>query len=110
VLIVEDEALIAMDIESLVERAGYRVLGAVSNVQEGLAVVEREKPTVAVLDINLGRSNVFKLADALTNLGTAIIFVTAHSQQVIPDAHKHCAVVAKPFLPETLLAAIAQCV
>ena len=106
VLVVEDEVLIAMDIQSLVENAGYRVVGPVSTVDAALAEVAREKPTIAILDINLGRSNVFDLADALAKVGTAILFVSGHSRAMLPDAHKHCPMVAKPFLPGALLDAV----
>ena len=106
VLVVEDEALIAMDIQCIMENAGYRVLGPVSNVEAALTMVAREKPHIALLDVNLGRSNVFELADALAHLGTPMLFVTGHSRGMITDAHKHRPIIAKPFLPDALLAAM----
>jgi DNA-binding response OmpR family regulator len=106
VLVVEDEALIAMDIESIVEGAGYRVIGSFSTVEKAFSLLEREKPDIAILDVNLGRSNVFVLADALTLAGTALLFVTGHSKVVITEAHKHRPLVSKPFLPDVLIEAL----
>ena len=106
VLVVEDEALIAMDIQSIMENAGYRVVGPVSNVQAALAIVAREKPHIALLDINLGRSNVFELADALARSDIPMLFVTGHSRATLTGAHKDRPMVAKPFLPDVLLAAM----
>jgi CheY-like chemotaxis protein len=100
VLVVEDEPLIAM--------AGYRVIGVANSVEAAHRLTEREKPHLALLDINLGRTNVFELADALAVLGTPIIFVTAHSRAVLAEAHKHRPLIAKPFLPHILLAVMRE--
>ena len=65
VLIVEDEALIAMDLEAILQDAGYRVLVA-NSVPAALEMVSHQETDVAILDINLGRSTTFDLADALS--------------------------------------------
>jgi CheY-like chemotaxis protein len=108
VLVVEDEPLIAMDLQHIVESAGYRVIGLANSVEAAHRLTEREKPHLALLDINLGRTNVFELADALAVLGTPIIFVTAHSRAVLAEAHKHRPLIAKPFLPHILLAVMRE--
>ena len=57
VLVVEDEALIAMDLHTILENAGYNVV----------ALVALEKPELGLLDINLSRSDVFVPEDALVD-------------------------------------------
>ena len=106
VLVVEDEALIAMDLQSIVEKAGYRVVGPVSNAAAALAMVAREKPHIALLDVNLGRSNVFELADVLAQMGIKMLFVTGHSRGLLAEAHKDRPMITKPFMPNALLAAM----
>ena len=56
VLVVEDEALIAMDLQALLEEAGYQVLGPANSSAAALALIDNEEPDVALLDVNLGRS------------------------------------------------------
>ena len=53
VLVVEDEFLIAMDLECLLERNGWRVLGPAATVKEALRLLDGETPDVALLDVNL---------------------------------------------------------
>lgn len=65
VLIVEDEFLIAMDLQTLLERAGWRVLGPAASVKSALRLIEKELPSVAVLDVNLGRELVTPVAEIL---------------------------------------------
>jgi CheY-like chemotaxis protein len=106
VLVVEDEALIAMDVQDILEGAGYHVLGPAQSVEAAMAVLATCDPEIAVLDINLTRSTVFTLADVLAERNIPFCFLTGHSRAVLPDGHKHRPVVAKPFLPETFLAVV----
>ncbi|TIV21379.1 MAG: response regulator, partial [Mesorhizobium sp.] len=66
VLIVEDEFLIAMDLQSILERRGWRVIGPVGSVAGASRLLERERPAVAVLDVNLGNELVTPVAEQLT--------------------------------------------
>jgi two-component SAPR family response regulator len=106
VLIVEDSALIAIDIEALLKEAGYRVLGPVNSVVSAFALLENEEPDLAVLDINLVNSNVFALADFLARRNTKLIFLSGHSGDMLPEAHRHRRLIGKPFLPEDVLRAL----
>jgi DNA-binding NtrC family response regulator len=53
ILIVEDELLIAMELEAMLEQAGYKVLGPVTNVSAALALLGRHRPDACILDVNL---------------------------------------------------------
>src|SRR5436190_22219363 len=108
VLVVEDEALIAMDLQALLEEAGYHVLGPANSTAAAMALLVGNQPDVALLDVNLGRSDVFGVANALADSKTKLIFLTGHTAQKLPQAHRHRPLVAKPYLPHVLLQAVRQ--
>jgi DNA-binding response OmpR family regulator len=110
VLVVEDEALIAMDLQWLLEEAGYRVLGPANSTAAAMALLDGDEPDVALLDVNLGRSDVFAVANELASRKTRVIFLTGHTAQKLPVAHRHRPLVAKPYLPHILLQAVALAV
>ena len=107
VLIVEDEALIAMDLQWLLEEAGYRVLGPANSTAAAMALLDGDEPDVALLDVNLGGADVFRVANELATRKTRLIFLTGHTAQKLPLAHRHRPLVAKPYLPDILLRAVA---
>ena len=78
VVIAEDEFLIAERIKSLLESAGCRVAGIAANADEMLALAERNRPSVAILDVRLaGALDGTTLADHLDlYYGSQIVFVT----------------------------------
>jgi CheY-like chemotaxis protein len=106
ILVVEDEALIAMDLQSILEDAGFHVLGPIGTISKAFAFLERSTPDLALLDVNLGGVDVFALADALASRGIKFIFLTGHSARRLPEGHRHRTLVSKPFLPGTVLDAI----
>jgi len=108
VLVVEDEALIAMDLQALLEDAGYTVLGPANSIAAAMALLDGNEPDVALLDVNLGRSDVFGVANELAGRKTKLIFLTGHTAQKLPQAHRHRPLVAKPYLPHVLLQAVQQ--
>lgn len=83
VLIVEDEFLIAMDLQSMLERRGWRVMGPVATVAGAVLLLERERPSVALLDVNLGNELVTPLAIQLTDLGIPFAVASAYDRPEI---------------------------
>jgi CheY-like chemotaxis protein len=110
ILVVEDEALIAMDLQALLEEAGYHVLGPANSSAAALALIDNEEPDVALLDVNLGRSDAFGVANVLTERKTQIIFLTGHTAHKLPLQHRHLPLVSKPYLPQVLLQAVERAV
>jgi CheY-like chemotaxis protein len=106
VLVVEDEALIALDLQAMLEDAGYRVLGPASSSAAALELLDGTKPDVALLDVSLGRSDVFDVANELAARKSRLIFLTGHTVQRLPQAHRHRLLVSKPFLPHVVLQAV----
>ena len=80
ILIVEDEALLAIDIASMVEELGFEVFGTVSSVEDGLSAVETGTPDLAILDANLSGQSSIPLAEAFAARGVPVIFASGYSQ------------------------------
>ena len=99
VLLVEDEALILMQLEALVEDAGHVVVGTAMRCAEAIALAREVRPDLAFVDLNLcdGESG-FVVAHALGELdGLMVVFVTANPLRVSEDFGGAAGVIAKPF-------------
>lgn len=80
ILIVEDEYLIAMDLAFLLESSGWRVIEPAATVAGALGLLEAELPTVALLDVNLGRELVTPVAEALKAQGVPLAVASAYEK------------------------------
>lgn len=110
-LVVDDEFLIALDIQEMLEKAGAADVICVATVAEALAAMHRGRFDLAVLDLRLGHHGGTSLpvAKALTEAGTPFLFLTgmrADSDQT--RAYPGAPVVEKPYETQALLAAIRQ--
>jgi len=83
ILIVEDEMLIAMELETLFRRQDCDILGPAPSVSRALALLEHEHPNVAVLDLNLGGERCTPVADALLARGIPFVLATGYSEIVL---------------------------
>jgi len=79
ILVVEDEWVVARDMQRCLEDSGYRVLGTASSLAEALRFVETERPDLVLIDIVLGPEDGIALAHALRQRGLAFVYVTAHT-------------------------------
>ena len=80
VLIVEDEMLIAMEIERLLERQGCVVLGPAPTIARALALLDQERPDAALLDLNLNGQPATPVAAALSERGVRFVLVTGYGE------------------------------
>jgi CheY-like chemotaxis protein len=85
VLVVEDEAFVAIELASLLQRSGYRVLGPASTVQQALALLEDERPDAALLDLNLGSERVTAVAIELKSRNVPFVLVTGFADVREPE-------------------------
>jgi CheY-like chemotaxis protein len=108
VLVVEDEAMIAMLAEDMLDMAGCTLAGIASTLAEGLAAAELDNFDVAMLDMNLDGEHSTPIADALHARGKAFIFTTGYGSGGIPDHHKDRPVCAKPYVLADLQATLIQ--
>jgi len=102
VLIVEDEALLALEIQELLQSAGSTVIGTFSDLARAEQAAQREVIDVAVLDTNLNGEMVYPLADDLVVRGIPFVFVTGYGTSNLPERFRSRPQVAKPFDPESL--------
>lgn len=108
ILVVEDEALVAMLVEDLLLEAGATILGPVSTLTEALALLRAtECCDAAVLDVNLWGESVLPLADVLALRGVPFLFVTGYGDIDGLGPHAGVPVLAKPFDPLELVVALA---
>ena len=111
VLIVEDEPLIALDLQNAVEDLGHTVVEVARTHREALAAVERHKPGLILADIQLadGSSGLEAVNEILGALEVPVIFITAYPERFLTGAPPEPAfLIAKPFSVETLRAVISQ--
>ena len=98
VLVVEDESLVAMLLETILEDMGCSPVGPVATVDEGLAMVAAETSLdAALLDVNVAGREVFPIAEALKARGVPFVFSTGYGEGGLPDAWRGQATVQKPF-------------
>ena len=110
-LVVEDEFLIAMDLELLLERQGWRVLGPAASVVEALRLLEQgEAPDAALLDVNLRGELVTPVAEALRARGVPFVLASAYDPSDMAEALAGAVNVGKPTDERRLLAALARAV
>ena len=113
VLIIEDEPVIAMDIEELVHSCGHTVVGVASSEAEAVSLAELHRPGLILADINLGAGGDGMAAVSRIMQGhyAPVIFVTAYPERLLTgEATEPAFVITKPFEPMTLAIATYQAV
>jgi DNA-directed RNA polymerase specialized sigma24 family protein/CheY-like chemotaxis protein len=111
VLIIEDEAFIAFDLEGLVESLGHRVIGIARTREEALAIAGKKQPGLILADIQLadGSSGLDAVNDMLTTFETPVIFITAYPERFLTGERPEPAfLIAKPYQPSTVSAILSQ--
>jgi PAS domain S-box-containing protein len=102
VLLVEDEALVAMMIQETLTEFGFDVLGPVATVSEALAAARDQCLDAAVLDINLGDDLVYTVAEILARRGVPFVFVTGYDSDSVDARFSGIPVLQKPIERESL--------
>lgn len=109
-LLVEDEALIALMLENMVEGMGCAVTGLAPRVALGVSMAEAGDFDVAILDVNVAGENVEPVAERLAARGVPFVFATGYGEAGVPLRFRDRPVVAKPFRSEQLEAALQKAV
>ncbi len=113
VLIIEDEPIIAMDLEELVNGCGHRVVGVASSEAEAVACAQRTRPGLILADINLGAGGdgASAVSKITATLDVPVIFVTAYPERLLTgETVEPAFIITKPFEPLTLAIATYQAV
>ncbi|PKP92095.1 MAG: two-component system sensor histidine kinase/response regulator, partial [Alphaproteobacteria bacterium HGW-Alphaproteobacteria-16] len=109
VLLVEDSLIIALDAEDIFARLGADNVTTAASVEAALDLIAASPPTVAMLDINLGNTNSFTIADDLLKRNIPFMFATGYGEQAkFPDQHRGRTVVQKPYTIENIARAMAD--
>ncbi|MEO0032058.1 MAG: hypothetical protein RIS94_1816, partial [Pseudomonadota bacterium] len=102
-LLVEDSLIIALDAEDILQRFGADIATA-STVEAAHDVLDRMRPDLAVLDINLGDQTSFGIADRLADMGVPFFFASGYGEQAqLPMEHRARGVVQKPYTTGNLI-------
>jgi len=111
VLIIEDEPIIAMDLENLVTELGHKVVATAATRDEAVAKAKSERPGLVLADINLGEggSGIDAVNEILSSFDIPVIFITAYPEKLLTgERPEPTYLIAKPFLPETVQATVGQ--
>ena len=112
VLVVEDEFLIAMDVEMMLEQNGHAVIASAHSVEDALSLLEDARPDVALLDMNLRGELVFPVAERLRSLNIPFVLASAYGTvdfegcEAVADAEN----IGKPINERRLLDALRRAV
>jgi DNA-directed RNA polymerase specialized sigma24 family protein/CheY-like chemotaxis protein len=111
ILIIEDEPLIAMDIEEMVESLGHRVVGIARTHAEAVGIFAKSHPRMVLADIQLadGSSGIDAVNEILAATSVPVIFITAFPERLLTGERPEPAfLVTKPFNPDMVKALISQ--
>lgn len=109
-LVVEDDYVLASDLVAKLSEVGMKIVGPAPNVQRALEYIEDSSQiNVAVLDINLGGTMVFPVADELSKRNIPFFFATGYSRDVVPPRFADRIFVEKPLEMSEVYHALSDC-
>lgn len=109
VLLVEDQMLIAMDVEASLQDHGLSDVTTTASAAEAIEKLNGTPPHVAVLDVNLGDETSIPVAEELMRRGIPFVFATGYGDgSMIPSTLSHVPIVRKPYEVADLIAAISS--
>jgi CheY-like chemotaxis protein len=100
ILVVEDEAIVAMMLEEMLTDLGCIVVGPAMTVREALTIVESQPLDLAILDVNVSREPVYPVAELLRSRNVPVIFSTgygAEEQRSRYSQFRDCTILPKPY-------------
>ncbi len=110
ILIVEDEAMIALQLKALVESQGHSVAGPVASLKEALGVIQSEEFDAALLDFGLGDGDSIPAAELLQKRKIPFAFTTGFGPEALPGPLRTVPRLTKPYRDEDVYALIATLV
>ena len=113
ILIIEDEPIIAMDLETIVEDLGHHVVGVARARRQAVALAAERQPELILADIQLadGSSGLDAVNEILTGSSKPVVFITAHPGRylsAIANRPEPAFLLSKPFNPDSVRAAVSQ--
>lgn len=111
VLIIEDEPIIAMDLEAIVADLGHEVVGIADTRDSAVAIAHQHRPNLILADIQLadGSSGIDAVGDILSSFTVPVVFITAYPERLLTGKRPEPTyLITKPFTREQVTAAIGQ--
>ena len=111
VLIIEDEPIISLDLQSIVREMGHNVVATATTRDEAVREARRTEPGLVLADIKLadGSSGIDAVRQILSEVDVPIVFITAYPERLLTgERPEPTFLVTKPFVPETVRVAISQ--
>lgn len=109
ILIVEDQLLIAMDLEAQLQEAGLSVSGIANSVNQAMEAIAETRPDFAILDVNLGDETSIPVAVELRRRAIPYIFATGYGDSsTLPEEYKDIPIVRKPYEGRGIIEALAR--
>ncbi|HEY6994819.1 MAG TPA: PAS domain S-box protein [Xanthobacteraceae bacterium] len=106
ILVIEDEPLVAMELESNLSAAGCEVVGPAGTLEQAKSLVAQANFDAALVDVNLAGRTVEEIAAALTQKNRPFAFVTGYGREALPRGFQDAVVLGKPFGRDQVLAAV----
>lgn len=106
ILAVEDEAIIAMELEAMLEDLGHEVIGPAPTVDSALALLRSSAPDAAVVDANLAGASARPIVEALTARGVPVILASGYEAPELRNLGLEAPLVRKPYGTKDLAKAI----
>jgi CheY-like chemotaxis protein/DNA-directed RNA polymerase specialized sigma24 family protein len=111
VLIIEDEPIISLDLQSIVKEMGHTVAAIATTRDEAVRAARRTEPGLVLADIKLadGSSGIDAVRQILSEVQVPIVFITAYPERLLTgERPEPTFLVTKPFVPETVRVAVSQ--
>jgi DNA-directed RNA polymerase specialized sigma24 family protein/CheY-like chemotaxis protein len=111
VLIIEDEPIISLDLQSIVKEMGHSVAAIATTRDEAVRAARRTEPGLVLADIKLadGSSGIDAVRQILSEVQVPIVFITAYPERLLTgERPEPTFLVTKPFVPETVRVAVSQ--
>lgn len=108
VLLVEDEALVALLLEDMLGALGHSVVGPVARLKRALEMAKGEAIDLAILDVNINGEEVYPIADVLAARSIPFVFSTGYGRMSLPAGYRERPVLPKPFRQRDLLNLFAE--
>lgn len=111
IMIIEDEPIIAMDLEAIMESLGHRVVGVARTEKEAITLALKTKPRLVLADVQLadGSSGIDAVDKILSSANLPVIFITAYPERLLTGEKPEPAfLITKPFLPNMVKAVVSQ--
>lgn len=97
ILIVEDEGMLAVEIEELLIRMGCIVIGPSNSISRAACLAQEENIDAAILDVNIRGQKIYPVAEILQSCGIPFIFLTGYGNWSLPAGMRDTKILSKPF-------------